>query len=949
MSDLALQASFNSGEWAPALAARVDLQKYRAGAALLENFFVDYRGGASTRPGTKYVLQAYKSANQVRLIPFQAAFNIGYALEFGSGYIRFYYQGSPVLEDALDISGATNANPCVLTITAHDYNIGDWIFVDSVGGMTQLNGNYYSISATTTNTVTLADLNGNAIDSTSYGTYTTGGTVQRVYTLESVYTVSDDLELIKFAQSTNEMILCHPNHPPYALTLISATDWTLLPVQIGTTIGPPTGVAVTSTLSSGSVNYSYGVSSIDANGQESSITTAALAGYQDIRSVAGSNKVAWTALEGAVAYNVYESDVSYFGVVPSGVQYGFIGTTTGVSFIDSNIGPDYTQTPQISENPFQGAGVTSVAVTNDGAGYTSVPSVTFSGGTPTTPATAIAPLSVTAATIDDPGAGHPGGGYRVGDLIYLPYGIVIGVTAVTYVSMGNYYYVSGIEIINSGSLSAGSTPSNPVAQIGTSGVGFSFSANLTWGVQLVQITSPGAGYLSTPTVVFSSGSAAATATIGSASSGYPQVPGFFQQRLVLAATSGAPQTLNLSQPGNYFNFNITNPSQADNAISGTLVSGVLSTIKSIVASTAGMLVLTDKASWLVNGGSSGSDVTPSAFVANPQSYVGATDVPPIVANYDVLYVQSKGSGIRDLAFNIYFNVFTGTDISILSSHLFFGYTINEWAWAEEPFYVVWAVRSDGVMLTLTFLKEQDFIGWSHQVTAGSFMSVCAVTEETTDAGTVDAIYTVVERVVNGNTVQYIERVADRIFPNGVEDAWCVDAGLQYSGSPATSFTGAQHLAGMTVTGLADGNVITPFVMPVDGDFTLPFAASLVTIGLGFTAQLQTLALDIQGEQTQGKVKKIPYVDVRVNDTLGLDIGPDFDHLTPMKDLVVGNVSSMLTGQESQQVSGLYSGDARTYLPNSAYTVPGQYCIQQSLPLPASILGVFPAFAIGDDQ
>ena len=73
----------------------------------------------------------------------------------------------------------------------------------------------------------------------------------------------------------------------------------------------------------------------------------------------------------------------------------------------------------------------------------------------------------------------------------------------------------------------------------------------------------------------------------------------------------------------------------------------------------------------------------------------------------------------------------------------------------------------------------------------------------------------------------IERFAERAFPQGVEDAWCVDAGLGYEGSPATNFTGADHLAGMTVTGLADGSVITPFVMPANGEFTLaPPANSL---------------------------------------------------------------------------------------------------------------------------
>jgi hypothetical protein len=132
-------------------------------------------------------------------------------------------------------------------------------------------------------------------------------------------------------------------------------------------------------------------------------------------------------------------------------------------------------------------------------------------------------------------------------------------------------------------------------------------------------------------------------------------------------------------------------------------------------------------------------------------------------------------------------------------------------------------------------------------------------------------------------------------------------------------------------------------MPLTGFFTLP-AASKVTIGLGFTCKLQTLAIDLGEPSVQGKVKKIPFVDVRVTDTLGLTIGSDFAHQTPMKDLIRGNVSSMLTGQANQIVSGLVTGDAMTFL-DSSYTVPGQYAIQQSNPYPATVLGVFPRIVV----
>lgn len=935
MSNIVAQASFNSGEWAPSLYARVDMQKYRSGAALLENWFVDYRGGASTRTGSKYVIQAYKSATQVRLINFQASFNVGYVIEIGDGYMRFIYQGAPVVETAKAISGATQANPCVLTIVGSGYSIGDWIYVSGVSGMTQLNGRYFRVQNVVGNAVTIGDLNGVNINSTGYSAYSSGGNAQRIYTIASPYTSADDLRLIKFTQNVNQMLLCHPNHEVYVLTLVSATSWTLVPVGIGSTATAPTNVSLGTTLGAGSVNYSYGVTSIDSAGQESIISNVAwLTNKEDIRSVAGSIQITWDPVAGAVGYNVYEANPSYFGTVPYGVQYGFIGTCVGTTLVDSNISPDFSQTPPIARNPFVGAGVDYVSVTAPGA-YTTVPGVTFTG-TATTPATGRAVLAVQGTPTISAG----GAGYAIGDSITFSDGLVV---IVTNVAAG---VVTAWSVSSAGAITTGSTPTNPIAQLSSSGGGTGATATATWGVDQVIVTSAGAGYTSAPAVTFSAGAAAATAVLQSESNGNPTVPAFCQQRLVLAGQPGAPNTFYMSRTGAYFNYDVSSPSRSDDAITGTLVSGKLTTIKSVVASTAGMIVLTDTATWLVNGGQAGAAITPSAIVANPQSFVGANDVPPIVANYDILFVESKGSGVRDLAYNIYYNVFTGTDISILSSHLFHGYSVEEWAWSEKPFYMVWAVRNDGVMLTLTFLKEQEFVGWAHSVTDGDYKSVAIATENTSDAGVVDAVYTVVERSINGNTVKYIERFADRIFPNGKEDAICVDSAIVYSGTPATNFTGGEHLAGELCTGLADGEIISEFTMPTNGMFTLGTAASKVVVGKAYNCDLQTLALDIGEPTVQGKVKKISSVDVRVNETLGLQIGQDASHLVNMKDLVDGAVGSMLTGQATQVVSGLFSGDARTII-GPAWTVPGQYFIRQNKPYPATVLGVFPTITVGD--
>ena len=946
MPDNTIQASFNSGEWSPYLYSRVDMQKYRSGAALLRNFFVDYRGGATRRGGTEYVLQCFDPLSAIRVISFQVSTDLGYLLEFGHGYIRPFINGAPILETAKSVTAATNANPGVFTIAGHGYSTGEWVFGANFTGMANINGNYFKLVVIGVNTFSLLDLFGNAIDTTTYGTYTGGGTFARVFRIGSPY-LTDEVSQIKFTQNVNTMIICHPNHPPYELIYTSPLVWTMQPITFGSTVSAPGGTSIGSSgLAAGTVNYAYVVTAVDSNGQESPPSTPiTAANLQDIRTTPGSITLAWAAVTGAQSYNAYRAELRYGSAVPSGAAYGYIGNATGTNFTDSNIVPDFSVGYPVVQNPFSGSGVQNLTLTNSGAVYLAVPSVSLTAS-PGVTATASAFLGTYAVSV---GAG--GNRYRVNDILGISAGLGV---LVAVASVSGINAVTSVNIYAAGSLAgAGNTvPTNPCTTTNISVFDPSASGctiNLSWRVSALVLNSPGSGYLLTPSVTFSGGSpsvaATATATLGAASAGNPTVPGFFQQRLVLAGPVNSPQQINASQPGAFYNYNITLPTLPSDAFTGTLTSGQLNIIQSMVPQPQGLIIFSDRQAWLVNGGAPGAAIDATNTVANAHIFNGAGAPPPIVAVDDIIYVQAKNSIVRDLIFDFSKQVYTGRDISVLSSHLFYGLQIIEWAFAEEPFKLIWAIRSDGQLLCLTFLKEQELCAWAHSDTDGQFNSVATVVEDTI-IGEVDATYFVVRRTVQGQSLQFIERMSELYYPNGVIDAWNVDFAIGYNGTPATSFTGAQHLGGLTCTGLADGVIIPEFVMPTNGAFTLATAASQVVVGLPYVSQLQTLPIELGDPTVQGKVKKINSVDVRVANSLGLEIGQDFDHLTPMKDLVIGNVSSMLVGQQSQTITNLVSGDARTLL-SPAYTVPGQYCIEQSNPYPSTILGVIPNITLGD--
>lgn len=75
----------------------------------------------------------------------------------------------------VSITNITQANPAVVTAPGHAFGNGDQIRIDNVSGMTNVNGNYYTVAGVSGNTFQLS-----GIDSTGFSAYTSGGDVARV-------------------------------------------------------------------------------------------------------------------------------------------------------------------------------------------------------------------------------------------------------------------------------------------------------------------------------------------------------------------------------------------------------------------------------------------------------------------------------------------------------------------------------------------------------------------------------------------------------------------------------------------------------------------------------------------------------------------------------------------------------------------------------------------------
>jgi hypothetical protein len=236
--------NFTGGEFSPRLDGRNDLSKYTSACKTLENFVIYPHGSAARRSGTQFVAEVKDSAAKTRLIPFEFSTTQTYMLEFGNQYIRFYRNNGAILESDVTISGATQADPVVITATAHGYSNDDEIEISGVVGMTELNGKRYRVANKTTNTFEITDIDGNNIDGTGFTAYTSGGTANRVYEISTPYG-TDDLFDLKFAQSADVMYICHPDHEVEKLSRTGHTSWTLADVEF--TDGPYLDDNVTTT------------------------------------------------------------------------------------------------------------------------------------------------------------------------------------------------------------------------------------------------------------------------------------------------------------------------------------------------------------------------------------------------------------------------------------------------------------------------------------------------------------------------------------------------------------------------------------------------------------------------------------------------------------------------------------------------------------------------------
>ncbi|MFQ5764955.1 MAG: hypothetical protein ACE5GT_08510 [Rhodospirillales bacterium] len=455
----------------------------------------------------------------------------------------------------------------------------------------------------------------------------------------------------------------------------------------------------------------------------------------------------------------------------------------------------------------------------------------------------------------------------------------------------------------------------------------------------------------------------------SETTGWPATVGFFEQRFAAARTRNQEQTFWMSQSADLENmrgdsFDTSTTVEDDDALFFTLAAKKVNAIQWI-DSGQNFIIGTAGGEWIAT--SDGPVLTPTDVSLKQHTTHGSADTEALRVGPATLFLQRSQRKIREFAFSFEVDGFRAPDLTILADHITRS-KVTEITYQQEPDSLVWAVRTDGVVATMTYRRNQDVVGWARQVLGGSFGTGDAVVESITaipgndaagqvrDSSERNEVWVIVKRTINGATRRYIEFL-EGAFEGPIrhdfataaawrarmlldqQDTYYSDSLLTYDGVATTSITGLTHLEGETVKVLADGKV-HPDATVSGGAITLDYKASVVQVGLGYAHRFQSLK-NVAGAAAGtglGRVKRIHELVLVLLDAAAFRQGPGFDNLKDVEfleaDETMDTAIALFSGEKFIPFDGGYERDARIVIEGDA-------------PLPFTMLAIAPSLKTQD--
>lgn len=914
MSAEVVKFGFIAGELSPTLWGRGDLTKYDLGMAEAYNFFVDYRGGLSSRPGFQFCEFVKSDDKETRMVKFEFSPDLEntYVILFGDDYIRFIQDGSYVLETAIAFTGIVAG---VVSSVAHGLTVGRWV---------KYLGRTYAISATTANTFTLINVPSGSAVATNAG----AGSVYPIYEIVSPYG-EENLAGLSFDQYRDYIrITSREDIAPYDLIRNDHDDWDITLTAISPYSEGPT-ITADSQSDAGDAQAIFGVTSILADGTESVLGNLwKISGMVNYPVTEGSVSIEWTADEDAVEYKVYRSIVSVSEDISFGAELGYLGRTKGNKFTDPNIIPDFGKTPPQHYNPFTPGAITRIKVTAPGAGYSSADVATAGGGGTGFEGQVITDDAggIVAIVIKNAGTGYTNPTMAVSGGAGATFEVEARALTGTYPALS--------AIFQQRQLYAASE-SQPIT---------------IWGSQPKRFDN----FSSSQFVIDSDAfefdlDTAAIAPIKHLVVTRGGVLAMTQNNVWMLNGGGQNQAITptnaLADPQTYTGVSDLRPIPIGPDIIYTEGKGYA--VRMLSYNELSKVYAGDDKSILSNHLlGQNKNIVAWGFQESPFKTVwcvredGALLAFTIVKDEDVFAWTPCGTKgaftdlvvVREITEDRTY-VTTKRYIAGRWTKLIERMDLRQFVNVEDAWQVDAGLSLTGTSPAADITIYTNGTDWFAQATAavfaGSVDKILRAGNGIFRVDTVNSTTNVTLEVYDAPTNFIPETDDERTFPI-LEGDWTLD-------TPVTTLSGLYHLEGEEVTILADGNVM-PRATVANGAVTLPVGVTRAIVGLPFSCRAKTLPLIIPDAGIEARRKRVPGIAVRLTRSRGLKYGDSYERTYEMRERTteaMGRPTRMQEGIRYQHLGTQWTENSHTYF-------------RIDDPLPVTLLSIVQDTEVGDD-
>lgn len=759
-----IKTSYNAGELSEYMAGRTDINKYHSGASKMINATVLPHGGFVKRSGTEFI---GKSPNKCKLFPFEFSVDDALILEFSNLLIRFYKDGDRVYETAQGIDSITDVSPPVVkTDAAHGYATGEWVFIDSTTTTTALNGKIFQITVTGADEFSLQDTEGNNTAAAGVEASDSAGTVKRVYQIVSPYTSAQAFQ-IHVTQSADVMYIAHKDIHPKKLSRAGATDWTIIDVPF--TGGPFLEENVTTGLS---LQFT---------------TTAAHDGGNNEATVLTDSSQAWTISEfiGRTVYNITDGS--------SGIITANTATTITVASLSGGTDDDWDTGdlynidgyfPIGSEGVLEASGHTPFLGTANDVGTlwllkttrTDNTTSTFDSDTNATPTDLVNAIRTKGdyTVVFDTFSADTAKLWRkegIGDWQEFRSFSAATSLSLTEDEEDTYYAITrSVNTVN-GTFTARNQCTRGIVKVTAQTDTNTATVEVVSEVQQSQAIGSGAVSTSVDTVIWAEGS-------WGLFRGYPRTLTFYEDRLWWASSANNPDTLWGSQSSLYENMEFSDLGLDSDAVIFPINDNEVSQLQWMQARQVMAIGAANK-EYRFSASDPDKPVTPADRKVTPQTGVGSDTIQPVILNNAIFFFQRQGRKLWAMQFDAITENFDSDDVTLLANTLLES-APTCMAVQRVPDSLIWATRTDGVLLSFTFEPKEEVAGWARHITQntasveipqGFFESVAVI-----HGSVEDEVWVSVQRVINSVTVRYTERFATRFFDE-IDEAMMLDSAV----------------------------------------------------------------------------------------------------------------------------------------------------------------------------